>query len=55
MTRPNWGGIGSGSWAALIAANLSSIAGAIGALRRVFWLTCKDITSLVEARKPSSA
>ncbi len=50
MTRPTWGGRGSRSCERWIRARRSRISGAIGAPRRVSWLTCRDISSLVAAR-----
>ncbi len=50
ITRPTWGGRGSRSCARWMRPRRSRISGAMGAPRRVVWLTCSDISSLVAAR-----
>ena len=46
---------GSRACSSWIAVSRSTTSSAIGAARRVVWLTCRDISSLVAARKSSSA
>ncbi len=50
MLRPTCDGRGTASWTAWIDARRSRTVGAIGAARRVAWLTWSDISSLVAAR-----